>query len=136
MNSQNQRTDTPIAFSAVYRVHPDARNELPDFVTEYVETVRASGPGTLSLSAGVSDDGTRLAITALHADTDAMEEHLVTVAPFIERSFQLATVESITVVGTPGPRLSTALEANGSAGASVTVVECAKGFVEAGAGPR
>jgi hypothetical protein len=58
-----------------------------------------------------------------------MEEHLVAVAPFIERSFQLAAVETITVVGTPGPRLSAALEANGAAGAKVAVVVCDGGFI-------
>jgi hypothetical protein len=133
MSSQKLPTEVPLAFSAVYRVNPQVQGEFSSFVSEYVEAVRAGGPATLALSAGLSDDGTRFAVSALHADTNAMEEHLVAVAPFIARSFQMAEVETITVVGSPGPRLAAALEANGSAGASVTVVECKKGFVGAGA---
>ena len=125
-----------LSFSAVYRVNPGAQGEMSEFVAEYVEAVRAAGPSTLALSAGLNDSGTRLAISALHTGTNAMEEHLVTVAPFIERSFQLAEVETITVIGNPGPRLRAALDSNASTGAEVTVVEYTKGFVGAGATAR
>jgi hypothetical protein len=136
MSSQNNHTTAPLAFSAVYRVNPGAQQELSELVTEYVDAVQAAGPGTLGLSTGLSDDGERFAVAALHANTGAMEDHLVAIAPFIERSFRLAAVETISVVGTPGPRLTTALEANGAAGASVTVIEQAHGFAGAGATAR
>ncbi len=129
MSSHNTSSETPLAFSAVYRLNPGAQDGMSSLVAEYVDAVRAAGPSTLALSAGLNDAGTTLAISVLHADTNAMEEHLVAVAPFIERSFQLAAVETITVVGTPGPRLSAALEANGAAGAKVAVVECDGGFI-------
>jgi hypothetical protein len=132
MSSQKRSTEAPLAFSAVYRVAPGARDELSSLIGDYVDAVRSAGPGTIALSTGLSDDGTSFAVSALHAGTTAMEEHLVAIAPFIERSFQLAAVETITVVGTPGPRLTGALEANAAAGANVTVIDCTKGFVATG----
>lgn len=136
MSSHTQSTTAPLTFSAVYRVIPGAQAELSGFITEYVEAVRSAGTATHSLSAGLSEDGDSFAVTAVHADANAMEEHLIALAPFVERSFRLASVESITVVGSPGKGLSAALEANGAAGARVTVVQRGQGFANVGAPGR
>ncbi|MRG60295.1 hypothetical protein GE115_10515 [Agromyces sp. CFH 90414] len=129
MNSQKLDHHVPVSFSAVYRVRPGAEPSVPALLDDYVTAVRSAGHGTISVSAGVSEDGSRLAIAALHPSTQAAEAHLIAVSPFISRSFELAELESVIVLGTPGPLLEAALTANAEAGATVTTASCRKGFV-------
>jgi quinol monooxygenase YgiN len=106
---------------AQYQVNPGRIEELKALATDYVAQVERTEPGCASLALHF-DDEKRFDHVLTMQDADAMEEHVVRVRPFLERSADLVIPETLTVYGSPGPALQSALNFNASRGARTEVV--------------
>lgn len=123
----------PLTFIAHYRVHPGRMDELQALATEYASTVERTEPGCVSLGLYFEGDSRFCHVVTLQ-DTETMDQHVVQVHSFLERSADLVEPATLTVYGSPGPVLQAALESNAARGADTAVVsDSGLGFVRHGA---
>jgi quinol monooxygenase YgiN len=86
-------------------VREGALEELKAGVEELVEFVEANEPRLIAYNVYFSDDGTRMTVMNVHADSASLEYHLEVAGPVFRRFVDLVTLSSIHIYGEPSEKV-------------------------------
>jgi hypothetical protein len=112
---------TPFVLITTHEVPLGRLAEVVDLSSRYEQRVRAEEPALRAFHAYLSEDGSRLSLVHVLADTAAAEHHLGVAAPFITAAQDVLRTVRVDAYGEPGPRLQGALDRNAEGGTPVYV---------------
>jgi hypothetical protein len=91
----------PIVYVDRSDVHEGALVELRGAMAEFARFVEENEPQLLSYSVYFSDDGARMTVVHVHADSASLDYHLDVIGPRLEPLAGLLTMTSIEIFGEP-----------------------------------
>jgi Antibiotic biosynthesis monooxygenase len=120
----------PLVYVDTSEVRPEGLEQLRRAVDELAEFVEANVPEVLSYNVYLSDDGSKMTVVHIHADSSSLEKHLEIGGPAFRRFADLVTLKSIHLYGEPSSKaLEQLREKARSLGSGVVVVHTpAAGF--------
>jgi quinol monooxygenase YgiN len=125
-----------LVYVDVAEVYEGALDELKAAIAELAEFVEENEPQLVSYGAFLSNDGKRLSVVHVHADSASLDRHLEIAGPHFARFADLVTLKSIHLYGRPSDhalrRLREKLERLGAG--DVVVYPPHAGFIRRGSG--
>jgi hypothetical protein len=120
----------PLVYVDTSRVREGAFDELTGAIRELAEFVEANLPEVLAYNVYLSEDGSKMTVVHIHADSSSLEKHLEIGGPAFRRFADLVTLKSIHLYGEPSSKaLEQLREKARSLGSGVVVVHTpAAGF--------
>ena len=91
----------PLVYIDTSEVHDGALDELKDAIEELVAFIEANEPQILAYEVYLSEDGSRMTVVHLHADSASFDHHMDVAGPAFRRFAGLLTQQSIRVYGEP-----------------------------------
>jgi hypothetical protein len=82
-------------------VREGALDDLKAAMTELADFVEANEPRIMAYNVYLSDDGTRMTVIHVHADSESLEYHMEVAGPVFRRFVELVTLSSIHIYGEP-----------------------------------
>jgi quinol monooxygenase YgiN len=79
--------------------------ELKTAIKELVEFVEANEPRTIAYNVYFSEDGTRMTVVQVHADSASMEYHMKTAGPAFPKFRELIRLSTMDIYGKPSDSL-------------------------------
>jgi hypothetical protein len=112
--------------------------ELKTAIKELVEFVEANEPRTIAYNVYFSEDGTRMTVAQVHADSASMEYHMKTAGPAFPKFRELIRLSTMDIYGKPSDSLLGQMrqKARMLGNATVVVHELQTGFTKFGVGAR
>jgi hypothetical protein len=79
--------------------------ELRTAIKELVEFVESNEPRTIAYNVYFSEDGARMTVAQIHADSASMEYHMKTAGPAFPKFKELIRLSTMDIYGKPSDRL-------------------------------
>jgi quinol monooxygenase YgiN len=86
-------------------VREGALEELKPAMKELVDFVQANEPRIIAYNVYLSDDGSRMTVVHVHADSESLEYHMEVAGPVFRRFVELVTLSSIQIYGEPSEKV-------------------------------
>ena len=94
----------PLVYIDTSEVREGVLDELKGAIEELVTFVDANVPQILAYGVYLSEDGSRMTVVHLHADSASLEYHMDAAGPVFRRFADLLTLSSIRVYGEPSDK--------------------------------
>jgi hypothetical protein len=94
----------PLVYIDTSEVREGALDELKGAIVELVGFIDANEPQILAYSVYLSDDGSRMTVVHIHADSASLDYHMDVAGPAFRRFADLLTLSSIRVYGAPSDK--------------------------------
>ena len=91
----------PLIYVDVSEVREGFLGELKEAITGLAAFIQENEPQLLSYNAYFSDDGTRMSVVHIHADSASLDRHLEIAGPRFASFAELVTLRSIHIYGRP-----------------------------------
>jgi len=96
-----------IVYVDTSNVREGALEELKAAIEELVDFIEANEPRLIAYNVYFSDDGTRMTVVHVHADSASLEYHLEVAGPVFRQFVELVTLSSIHIYGEPSEKVLT-----------------------------
>ena len=94
----------PLVYIDTSEVREGVLDELKGAIEELVAFIDANEPRILAYSVYLSEDGSRMTVVHLHADSASFDHHMDVAGPAFRRFADLLTLSSIRVYGEPSDK--------------------------------
>jgi quinol monooxygenase YgiN len=94
----------PLVYIDTSEVREGALDDLKGAIEELVAFIDANEPQILAYSVYLSDDGSRMTVVHIHADSASLDYHMDVAGPAFRRFADLLTLSSIRVYGAPSDK--------------------------------
>jgi hypothetical protein len=94
----------PLVYIDTSEVREGVLDELKGAIEELVAFIDANEPQILAYSVYFSEDGSRMTVVHLHADSASFDYHMDVAGPAFRRFADLLTLSSIRVYGEPSDK--------------------------------
>jgi quinol monooxygenase YgiN len=94
----------PLVYIDTSEVREGALDELKGAIAELVAFIDVNEPQILAYSVYLSDDGSRMTVVHVHADSASLDYHMDVASPAFRRFADLLTLSSIRVYGAPSDK--------------------------------
>ena len=94
----------PLVYVDTSDVREGALEELKGALQELAEFIEANEPQLLAYNVYISDDGSRMTVMHVHADSASLDYHMGVAGPRFGRFADLVTLSSIHIYGEPSEK--------------------------------
>jgi quinol monooxygenase YgiN len=94
----------PLVYVDTSEVREGALDELKGAIEELVAFIDANEPQILAYSVYLSEDGSRMTVVHVHADSESLDYHMDVAGPAFRRFADLLTLSSIRIYGEPSDK--------------------------------
>jgi len=94
----------PLVYVDTSDVREGALEELKGALQELAEFIEANEPQLLAYNVYISDDGSRMTVMHVHADSASLDYHMDVAGPRFGRFADLVTLSSIHIYGEPSEK--------------------------------
>lgn len=94
----------PLVYVDTSDVREGALEELKGAIQELAEFIEDNEPRLIAYNAYISDDGSRMTVMHVHADSASLDYHMDVAGPRFGRFADLVTLSSIHIYGEPSEK--------------------------------
>jgi len=94
----------PLVYVDTSDVREGALEELKGAIQELAEFIEDNEPRLIAYNVYISDDGSRMSVMHVHADSESLDYHMDVAGPRLGRFADLVTLLSIHIYGEPSEK--------------------------------